>query len=152
MDSLRYWRFQPHSRRCWRLVCPKTNPVKTILLVALMMFTANAQAEWTLLLTDSAGISTYADMKSVRKTDKGEKIWLMMDYTGTKNTSSVKSMVSQNEFDCAEEAMRTIAFSRHDKPLGQGMTINYNNKTSEWGPLPPNSTGRTILDLICPKH
>ena len=122
--------------------------MKTIIFAVLMMFTANAHAEWTFVGGGANGDNFYIDKSRLKKTNNGYRTWESSDY-GTTTKIGESSSVALVEYDCAEERSRILEMLNFKKHMGQGNAFHSTSGTTAWAYTPPNSIAESILKAVC---
>jgi len=123
---------------------------KAILMILLAVVCSSVMAEF-IHVNKSSNYTFYADPNTIRKSDNKVKMWDLNDYKmpekiGGKETMSTRS---QREYNCEEEKSRMLYGTFHSKNMGRGEIVLTINKTTEWEPVIPDSTGESLLKYAC---
>jgi hypothetical protein len=133
---------------------------KAIAMMLLALASGNAAARW-----DAVGqteLSTlYADAFRPQQGDL-VRMWTLSDLNKPQpfaDGKTVSSVVRQEEFNCAEERMRTLYLEFNDNNMGLGDAVYSTGKRTVWAavsPSPaasgPRSTDRLFFELACRKR
>ena len=98
---------------------------RMLLSVVLVMVSANASAEWS-LLASGEGKDIYVDRSTIRRSGKTVKMWDMLDYWAPQfrgESIPYMSRKGQVEYDCINERARLLYFSNHTGSKGGGETL-----------------------------
>ena len=127
--------------------------MKQILFVLLLISTS-AWAEWT-NIGNTTAIDGYLDASTIRKKGNNVKMWVLYDYKATQKQVAGKpflSAIGQEEFDCEDEQMRTLAFILYSGNMRNGDIVHSMSSPDEWSPVPPGSIAKIYLDIACGKQ
>jgi hypothetical protein len=98
-------------------------------------------------------VTVYFDPDTLRRKGDVVKWWELYDYKVTQTVSgnSFLSIKAQNEYDCAEERIRTLAMSEFSGNMGTGTVIYTSSDVGKWAPVQPASLGQTMWEGACAK-
>ena len=111
-----------------------------------------AQDNWIFVVKNSGGSLYYAP-STIKGTGKINKVWTLQDLT-TQDPMGYLSVKLQMEFDCQNDSFKNLyahTFSGHmgtGEPLRVGGDPSGNSPSM---PIAPNSTYKSLLDLVCKK-
>ena len=129
----------------------QTSVIKKTLLLALMLVTGSAWAEW-ISVGSSDTVATYIDPATIRKDGNLRKVWTIQDLK-QRSPRGDMSRRARNEYDCKSERYRVLALSTHSEPMTSGNTLtNYDLENSAaWLQIPPGSPSEIVLKIVCAK-
>ena len=124
------------------------------LLIGLMLLVVSgaASAEWT-AEDGNDEFTLYVDKTTIRRNGNFVKMWDLVDYKKAKviGGKSNLSARAQNEYDCKEEKVRTLALATFSGQMGSG-AVNYTDSdTGNWVPVGPGSVAETMWKIACGK-
>ena len=127
--------------------------MRQLLLGLMLLMTATAaSAEWTVADVNDEFIQ-YVDTATIRRNGNLVKMWGLMDdkKVDVSGGKSYLSHRSQQEYDCKEERMRTLAITTFSGQMGSGTVIYSDSDTEKWTPVPPGSVAKTLWKIACGK-
>ena len=130
--------------------------MKKLFLVSLMMLAGSAWAEWKFVTATTYGgqeVALFVDPDTIKKRGNIRKAWGLSAFMN-RNENGALSNRWQQEFDCKEEQLRYLAFSRHSDRFAKGTilhTEDINQKDAPWQPVAPNTIDSEILKYVCSK-
>jgi len=126
---------------------------RQFLRVCLVWSSGPAYAEWVLFDENDRGMSTYVDPDTIRRKGDMVKVWALTDYTIIRTVAGQSLLSSKhlNEFDCAGERIRLLAFSNFSDNMGSGKLVFSNSDEQQWEPIEPGSVGQTLWKVACSK-
>ena len=118
----------------------------------LLLTVGPAYAEWVKFVsfTDQGSYSVYVDLDTIRRKGELVKMWVLFDFDTQRVTLPRRvylSMQSLEQFDCAEERSRMLAFTNFAGNMGTGDVVYSNTVEGKWQPLPPESIGKGLWEL-----
>ncbi len=127
--------------------------MKKLILLMLLLFSANAWAEWTLLESASSedGFDVYVETQSIRKDGDKVKMWSMYDYKKVKvDVKSYLASVSHVEYDCKEETLRLLDLFWYTGNMGQGQPV-FSNTNIKKDPISimPETIHESLFNIAC---
>ena len=128
--------------------------MKRLLLGLMMLMTATAaSAEWT-IAGGNAAADSYVDRATIRRNGDLVKMWDLGDFKKMRTVQSYSylSHKSQQEHDCKEEKIRTLAFLWFSGQMGNGNVVYSNSNPGEWTPISPESIGESLWKIACGKQ
>jgi hypothetical protein len=139
--------------------------MKKIVVLLLLMVSANVFAEWTFIGNDDEGtVSSYVDLKSTRKKGKRVKMWDLMDWKkiqgivnqgnpfGEDRSTSYLSSVVYRLYDCEEETSSIIEAINYSGQMGSGTFVGESFPNgAERIPVAPRTLSEGLLRIACDK-
>ena len=126
---------------------------KLLIAALLTAFSTSVMAEWTVV--GGSDIHTlYADLSTIRKSGNAVKMWRLIDYKVVRTVDGTRylSSTNQSEYDCKEETVRTLAFSRYSKNIGDGEVVYTSGAMHEEPrPVTPGSVDAGLFKVACGK-
>lgn len=122
-------------------------------LLALLLFSAQASAEWELVGEDE-NVSMYMDKSTIRKQGLYNAMWIMADYNAEKKSDegtywSVKYLYLYN---CRDRTEGVKALASYGGKMGSGKVVfSYSRQPFEvkFIDVLLDSVGETMLDAAC---
>ena len=116
-----------------------------------------AQAEWIEITRSSSDqVTIYADPTTYRFDKKSGlvKMWVLFDYKTRHRVSEAEpwylSVRRQEQYDCKEERMRSLAWTFFSDNMADGKVIRSHSTTEEvWIPVAPDSIAKDLWKLAC---
>ena len=129
----------------------QTSVIKKAVLLALMLVTGSAWAEWV-NVGGSNMFNSYIDPATIRKDGNLRKVWSIQDLKQRYKNGEM-SRRAKEEYDCQGERSRLLSLSFHSEPMAGGTTLSSNNfeNPDHWTQIPPDSAGEIILKIVCAK-
>jgi len=124
------------------------------LMILLVLSSGPAYAEWVLTSgNDDAGLTVYVDPATIRRKGNLVKMWQLHDYKTVQTVAgdSLLSIKRYNEYDCAEERTRMLAYTWFSDNMGSGKVVYSTPDEQEWEPVTPRSINRTLWKVACSK-
>ena len=127
--------------------------MKKLLLIFALLFSAAissspVRAEWTEVSKNVDGTIFYIDLERIRKHDGYVHYWRLSNYL--KPEDGVWSSTLYIQGDCKLFRLKTLSFSSHKKPMGEGGAAKTDNTPDkDWFYPPPESAAETVLKLVC---
>ena len=110
-------------------------------------------AEW-LIIGDTDFFTLYAESSTIVKNGNLVLMRHLHNEKSTRKTVTNESYKSTKElvkYDCIGSLMRTLAFSLHSEPMGEGKVIYQDNFPANWVPVPARSLDEALLKYACGK-
>ena len=122
------------------------------LLFIFTFISTNAMAEWTPVVASDT-FYAYINYSTIRKSGNMVKMWVLYDYKTSQLLGRVKflSIKAQEEYDCKEEHVRSLANIWASDNMGHGDIINSNIQISNWNPVSPDSIVEGLFRKACDK-
>jgi hypothetical protein len=129
------------------------------LIMLLVLNSGPAYAEWVEIsnTTGAEGYTLYVDPDSIRRKEDLVKMWDLKDYklaqrlAGTSNF--YLSIRRQQQFDCAEERIRGLAYTWFSGNMANGDVVDMaNSDEGKWSPVAPGTIGRSMWEVGCRKQ
>lgn len=120
-----------------------------LLLLPAVLF---AQDNWILVVKNNGG-SLYYDPNSIKTAGKINKVWTLQDRT-TQDPSGYLSAKLQMELDCQNDSFKNLYAHTFSGHMGTGEVLREGGDSSGNSPsmpIAPNSTYKSLLDLVCKK-
>ena len=89
----------------------QTSIIKKTLLLAVLLATSSAWAEWVQASEDSSA-KTYIETETIRKDGNLVKVWQMTNLK-QRHKDGELSRRRRVEYDCKQELFRSLSFSEH---------------------------------------
>ena len=127
----------------------QTSVIKKTLLLALMLGTCSAWAEWV-SVKDSNNVKNYIDPATIRKDGNLRKVWQLQNLK-QRDTDGAMSRRVRIEYDCNGERYRLLTASTHSEPMASGkglITTDFGNR-NPWSQIPPGTASETVLKIVC---
>ena len=131
---------------------------RLLLIILLFLSSGPAYAEWVLVGSSevSGGYIVYADRDTIRRKGNLVKMWYLVDHKTVQTTSGGVSYLSSkilDEYDCAEERHRLLAFTDFSGNMASSNVIQSDSQDgSKWKPVEPKSTGHALWEVACGKQ
>src|SRR3989441_12570990 len=125
-----------------------------LLITLLVLSSGPVYAEWVLVSgDDEAGLTVYVDPDTIRSKRNLVKMLSLIDYKTIQIIAgdSLLSIQRQNEYDCAEERTRMLAFTWFSGNMGSGKVVYSTPDEQQWEPVIPRSINRTLWKVACSK-
>jgi len=122
------------------------------LIAGLVLASNTAIAEWR-LYGEGGDLKAYYETESVRARGGTVKVWRIFNYSPPRVEPIGKvhrSSKAQDEYDCHNEAVRTVHAAYYTEEMGKGGVVwsgNLINK--EFSPVSPDSIGASLLKIAC---
>jgi hypothetical protein len=129
--------------------------MKQLTLVLLLLATANAWADWTLVgegEIKEGRLTVYADRETIGRAGDFAKMWSLFDFSipqllrGKREYRSVKF---QKEFDCGQRQFRVLSLDWYADNMSRGEPIASTSVDSEWKPVSPGSVDEAVWGAAC---
>ncbi len=128
--------------------------MKKLLFTLILTFVSTgAMAEWNFLRNGDGGLKAYADLSSIRKTDNGMKVWVMVDYTTIQGNGKFKHLSTRvfKEFDCKDKRERSLSVTLFKGNMTDGDITYTTNNSNDWGNVIPNTIDAEYMSIACGK-
>ena len=134
----------------------RSNTLKKLTLLILLIFSANVLAEWTLIesTTSEDGFDVYVDIQSKRREGDKVKMWNMYDYKKVKvDVKNYLASVSHVEYDCKGETLRLLDLFWYTGNMGQGVPV-FSNTNIKKDPISvmPETMHESLFKIACAKE
>lgn len=131
---------------------------KFILMLLLAGVSSNAMAKEEPVEVGSGfgGDTVFAYPASIHKLGNSVKMWNLLNASTPQNLpgfSPFLSKVSQVQYDCVEEKMRTLFTNVYSEKDGKGVKILSNDTSTllEWKPVPSGTAHEALFKFACGK-
>jgi len=124
------------------------------LFLASVLLTSNLvhANQWTAVGLFEIG-TFYVDVDNITVNGDHHKAWTMLDYLDPKvhgpTGKHFKSTRMQMEFDCKEQAVRTLSLSYHTGVRLSGDTLSTEGVIGPFEPVPPDTPIFKIMRWVC---
>jgi hypothetical protein len=125
-----------------------------ILITVLIQPGGTAYAEWELASgDDSSKLTVYIDRDTIQRSGQLVKIWQLFDYQTVQTVAgdSLLSFQRYNEYDCAGERSRMLAYTWFSSNMGRGRVVYKTIEAQPWASIAPRSIDQTLWRLACSK-
>ena len=116
-------------------------------LLFMVMFSSSSFAEWSKVIDNDDGDTSYVDFERIRKHGGYVYYWTMSDYLKPTQFGDLSSKVYY-QGDCKLFRNMGLRYYFYKEPMGRGQVIDSSNN-SEWEYPPPNSALERVLKLVC---
>ncbi|NOT66224.1 MAG: hypothetical protein HOP06_09410 [Methylotenera sp.] len=112
---------------------------QTIFTILLITMSSNAMAEWT-RHSDGSEFTVYIELSTISKSGDLVKMWTLRDYKVSQNFNGRKwlSIKTQQEFNCKNMQVRSVAAILHSNNMGKGSVVKNGAFTSNWDVINPD--------------
>ena len=129
---------------------------RMVLLAFLVLSSGPAYAEWVAISSSESlgGYTLYADPDTILRKGDLVKMWALYDYKTLQNREgdSFLSMNTQQQYDCAEERTRLLAYAWYSGNMGKGQVVYSDSSEGKWGAVAPGTLGHKLWGVACGKH
>jgi hypothetical protein len=111
-------------------------------------------AEWELMSgDDSSKLTVYIDRDTIQRSGKLVKMWQLFDYQTVQTVAgdSLLSFQRYNEYDCAGERTRMLAYTWFSSNMGRGRVVYKTTDAQPWASIAPRSIDQTLWKMACNK-
>jgi hypothetical protein len=125
-----------------------------ILITVLIPLGGTAYAEWELASgADSSKLTVYIDRDTIQRSGQLVKLWQLFDYQTVQTVAgdSLLSFQRYNEYDCAGERTRMLAYTWFSSNMGRGRVVYKTTEAQPWASIAPRSIDQTLWRLACSK-
>ena len=125
---------------------------KKILMLMLAAMSTGAMAEWV-FVGDWEQYRFYVDPTTIRKNGNIVKMWTMTDsrIPSVTNSKAYMSTKALEEYDCANETLRTLSLVDYEKSMGTGNVVYSTSYPSPSEPVVPGTVGERRWEIGCGK-
>ena len=119
----------------------------TFTLVFTLMFSPTSFAEWTKVVVNVKGNTSYVDFEGIRKVDEYVYFWYVVDFFEPNN-----GYLSINHYvqgDCEIFRFKYLSLVFHRQPMGRDIGRTVNPENPGWDYPPPDTSGESILKSVC---
>jgi hypothetical protein len=110
-------------------------------------------AEWVAVGPSAEDETVYINPETIRRKGELVEVWVMWDRKLAKqvpNTTSYYSSIRDlQQYNCQEARYRFLATAWFSGNMGKGITLGDLTNTGAWRPIPPDSIGRHLMELVC---
>ena len=111
-----------------------------------------AHAEWELMSgDDSSKLTVYVDRTTIQRSGNLVKMWQMFDYQTVQTVAgdSLLSFQRLNEYDCAGERSRLLAYTWFSSNMGRGRVVYKTTEAQPWASIALRSIDQTLWKVAC---
>ena len=126
--------------------------MKRLLLGLMMLVTATAaSAEWTLVGESPGAFDYYVDVSTIRRNGNLVKMWNLLNFKTMQNVAGISyaSLMDLSEFDCGEEAARSLTYHNYSGNMRTGKIVYSNTYALRWEPIAPESVRSGMWKIAC---
>jgi len=117
-----------------------------------------ACAEWVDIGSTEGdnGYTLYVDPDTIRRKENQVKMWVLYDYKLVQRAGAPPLLYlsdrTQQQFDCAQELIRPLAYTWFSLNMAKGIPVANNANESKWQPVAPGSVGLLMWKVACGKE
>lgn len=133
---------------------PQVYLLGCILITILIPNGGPVHAGWELASgNDSSKLTVYVDRDTIQRSGKLVKMWQLFDYQTVQTVAgdSLLSYVRYNEYDCAGERSRVLAYTWFSSNMGRGRVVYKTTEAQLWASIVPRSIDHTLWKVACSK-
>ncbi|THJ20990.1 MAG: hypothetical protein CAF45_013345 [Nitrospira sp. CG24E] len=130
-------------------------PIFWVLILLLALSTEPVYAEWELASgDDSAKLTVYVDRDTIQRKGNLAKMWQLYDYKTVQTVAgdSLLSIQRHNEYDCAGERTRMLAYTWFSSNMGRGRVVYKTSEEQPWATIMPRSIDQALWKVACGKQ
>ena len=126
-----------------------------LLLTLLMMSSGPAYGEWMdIAYTEGPeGYTLYVDPATIRRKENLVKMWVLYDYKLVQRVGRSQLLYlsdrTQQQFDCAEERARRLAYTTFSLNMAKGNVVTNDADEGTWQPVAPGTIGLAMWNVAC---
>ena len=126
---------------------------KKMLLLALLVMSASAFADWTKLEFAGDGLTLHVDMSTLKNSGHGTtEIWYVINYAAQQQVDGkpFRSLKGQSEYDCSNGKSREMLQLWHADPFGNSKMMQFSHTPYNAWVIPADgSVDRALMQLVC---
>lgn len=102
---------------------------------------------------DASKLTVYVDRDTIQRSGKLVKMWQLFDYQTVQTVAgdSLLSYQRYNEYDCAGERTRVLAYTWFSSNMGRGRVVYKTTEAQLWASIIPRSIDHTLWKVACSK-
>jgi len=102
---------------------------------------------------DSSKLTVYVDRDTIQRSGKLVKMWQLFDYQTVQTVAgdSLLSYERYNEYDCAGERTRVLAYTWFSSNMGRGRVVYKTTEAQPWASIVLRSIDHTLWKVACSK-
>jgi len=111
-------------------------------------------AAWELASgNDPSKLTVDVDRDTIQRSGKLVKMWQLFDYQTVQTVAgdSLLSYQRYNEYDCAGERTRVLAYTWFSSNMGRGRVVYKTTEAQLWASIVPRSIDHTLWKVACSK-
>ena len=120
--------------------------MRIALTLLLVLAAAPALAEWVRVGSTDAAVH-YVDPATLEKHGSLRRITALQDMNAA-NGTGVMSIVSLQEYDCADGRSRYLSLTAHSRPMARGEVLAEQSLRDRWTPQPRGAKA-SISKIVC---
>jgi hypothetical protein len=96
----------------------------------------------------------YVDLETIYREGDLVDISIISDFKVAKHLqdgSRYRSARLLHQYNCVEERFRLVAVTLFAGNMGKGVMLDELAKEGTWRPIPSDSVGQQVMELVCPK-
>jgi len=113
-----------------------------------IVFATTSHARWTNIIRTHEGTTFYIDVLQIVRNNRYVYFWELIDYLQP-TRYGVLSHVVFAQGDCNLLRKKTVSFSSHKVPMGEGEGVSHEVKNSNWVRSSPGSALETVVKSAC---
>ncbi len=119
---------------------------------ALTGWAAETTPNWVKTSESETG-TAYIDPATIRKSGRKATMWELTDYRVAPNPRNPYLSVTRHyEFDCDEQALRTLTITAFAGKMGNGDVVLSVTEPAKWFLLAPGSVGDVMWQTACKRR
>jgi hypothetical protein len=126
-----------------------------LLITFLLLCAAPVYAEWVVVGTNIKDDTIYINPGTIRRNGEVVELWVIIDSRLAQRladtTSFFLSVRQLHQYNCGEERLRILATTWFTGNMGNGAVLENLVREGPWKPIPPDSVGRHMMELVCAK-
>lgn len=115
---------------------------------------AGIAPKWTKFSENNRLVAYFQPSSTV--TAGAKTVWVLYDYKeeqeSPRSGRRYRSEKGQHEIDCRGERSRTVFFTWHERPMGDGAVVYTGSKALPWEPESPDSVGKALAAAVCQRQ
>jgi hypothetical protein len=121
-------------------------------LLAAVLLTGSARAEWTEIAPDNGIYAAYVDKATVRREGPYARMRGMYDFPRgdfTPDGARMFSTTVEREYDCREPRVRLMSYADHAERLGRGQVVASAEARRRWEPVLDGTVDAAYWKIAC---
>jgi hypothetical protein len=125
---------------------------KTILFITMIILPILATAEWQEVPSSSDQSKFFVDWTTLKVNGEIRRIWTLRSFTKINTQSSLNSVKSVTEFDCANDKSRELQVIGYEKQMAKGESGEMTSESiGKWFFIDPQTPMFKVLKAVCKK-
>lgn len=121
--------------------------MRLVLTLLLALAAVPARADWFEIAQTAEG-AIFIDPSTMRWNGDLHTVWEIQNLK-QRHQGGEHSRRVLKEYDCKDERGRSLAFSTHSEPMGNGETLYSQTTPTRWRQYSPGSVGYATLKIVC---